>query len=113
MAEWPSSTVELNWEGGFKFTSADAHGHPITVDAPQSEDENFDRFKPGELLLTVLADCARIDVANILTRRRQQVTVLEIKVKGTQLPDPPWACLETELEYIILGKNLQEKQIER
>ena len=113
MAEWPSSTVELNWEGGFKFTSADAHGHSITVDAPPSEDENFDRFKPGELLLTVLADCARIDVANILTRRRQQDTVLEIKVKGTQLPDPPWACLETELEYIILGKNLQEKQIER
>ena len=113
MAEWPSSTVELNWEGGFKFTSADAHGHSITVAPPQSEDENFDRFKPGELLLTVLADCARIDVANILTRRRQQVTVLEIKVKGTQLPDPPWACLETELEYIIRGKNLQEKQIER
>ncbi len=91
MAEWPSSTVELNWEGGFKFTSADAHGHSITVDAPQSEDENFDRFKPGELLLTALADCARIDVANILTRQRQQVNVLEIKVKGTQLPDPPWA----------------------
>ena len=113
MAEWPSSTFELNWEGGFKFTSADAHGHSITVDAPQSEDENFDRFKPGELLLTVLADCARIDVANILTRQRQQVTVLEIKVKGTQLPDPSWAWLETELEYIIRGKNLQEKQIER
>ena len=113
MAEWPSSTVELNWEGGFKFTSADAHGHSITVEAPQSDDENFDRFKPGELLLTVLADCARIDVANILTRRRQQVTVLEIKVKGTQLPDPPWACLKTELEYIIPGKNLREKQIER
>ena len=37
MAEWPSSTVELNWEGGFKFTSADAHGHSITVEAPQSE----------------------------------------------------------------------------
>lgn len=113
MAEWPSSTVELNWEGGFKFTSADAHGHSITVEAPQSEDENFDRFKPGELLSTALAGCARIDVANILTRRRQQVTVLEIKVKGTQLPDPPWAWLETELEYIIRGKNLQEKQIER
>ena len=113
MAEWPSSTVELNWEGGFKFTSADAHGHSITVEAPQSEDENFDRFKPGELLLTALADCARIDVANILTRRRHQVTVLEIKVNRTQLPDPPWAWLETEFEYIIRGKNLQEKQIER
>ena len=105
--------TQFNWEDRFKFTSAHAHAHSITVEAPQSEDENFDRFKPGELLLTALADCARIDVANILTRRRQQVTVLEIKVKGTQLPNPPWAWLETELEYIIRGKNLQEKQIER
>ena len=113
MTDRSTSTVELNWEGGFKFTSADAHGHTITVDAPQNDGDEFGGFKPGELLLTALAGCSGIDVANILTRQRQQVTGLEIKVKGTQLPDPPWTWVEIELEYIIRGKNLREKQVER
>ena len=113
MAERTTSTVQLNWEGGFKFTSADAYGHTITVDAPQNDGDEFEGFKPCELLLTSLAGCSGIDVANILTRQRQHVTGLEIKVKGTQLPDPPWAVAEIELEYIIRGKNLREKQVER
>ena len=113
MADGKTSTVDLNWEGGFKFTSADAHGHTITVDAPQNDGDEFGGFKPGELLLTALASCSGIDVANILTRQRQQVTGLEIKVKGTQLPDPPWTWVEIELVYIIRGKNLREKQVER
>ena len=113
MADRPTSTVELNWEGGFKFTSADAHGHSITVDAPQNDGDEFGGFKPGELLLTALASCSGIDVANILARQRQQVTGLEIKVKGTQQPDPPWTWVEIELEYIIRGKNLREAQVER
>ena len=29
--------AQLNWEGGFKFTSADAHGHSITVEAPRAK----------------------------------------------------------------------------
>ena len=113
MADGKTSTVDLNWEGGFRFTSADAHGHTITVDAPQNDGDEFGGFKPGELLLTALASCSGIDVANILTRQRQQVTGLEIKVKGTQLPDPPWTWVEIELVYIIRGKNLREKQVER
>lgn len=113
MTDRPTSTVELNWEGGFKFTSADAHGHSITVDAPQNDGDEFGGFKPGELLLTALASCSGIDVANILARQRQQVTGLEIKVKGTQQPDPPWTWVEIELEYIVRGKNLREAQVER
>ena len=113
MAEGRTSTVELNWEGGFKFTSADAHGHTITVDSPQNDGDEFDGFSPCDLLLTSLAGCSGIDLANILTRQRQHVTGLEIKVKGTQLPNPPQAMAEIEREYIIRGKNLREKQVER
>lgn len=113
MSERPTSTVQLNWEGGFKFTSADAHGHTIEVDAPQVDGGEFDGFKPGELLLTALAGCSGIDVANILTRQRQEVTGLEIRVKGTQDPDPPWTWVQVELEYTIRGKNLRPKQVKR
>ena len=61
--------TQFNWEDRFKFTSAHAHAHSITVYAPQNDDENFGGFKPGELLLRALTGCAGIDMANILTRQ--------------------------------------------
>ena len=68
---------------------------------------------PGELLLTSLAGCSGIDVINILTKQRQQVTGLEIRVKGSQLPDPPWTWQEIELEYVVKGRGLMDSAVRR
>jgi putative redox protein len=113
MGDRPSSTVDLSWDGGFKFTSSDAYGHSVTVDAPQNDGDEFAGFMPGELLLTSLAGCSGIDVVNILKRQRQQVTGLRIKVRGMQAADPPWTWEDVELEYIISGKGLRPTLVER
>ena len=68
---------------------------------------------PGELLLTSLAGCSGIDVINILTKERQQVTGLEIRVKGTQEPDAPWTWEEIELEYTVRGRGLADSAVAR
>ena len=90
MADRPSSSVQLGWQGGFKFASQDAHAHTVTVDAPQREGDSFDGMMPGDLLLTSLGSCSGIDVVNILRRQRREVTGLEISVRGEQLPNAPW-----------------------
>ena len=113
MADKPTTNIELTWNGGFKFTSNDAHGHSVIVDAPMKDGDTFDGFKPGELLLTSLAGCSGIDIVNILLRQRQKVTGFEVKVTGKQQPDPPWTWDEIELEYIIKGKGLNEGRVER
>ena len=82
MADRPTSTINVNWEGGFKFTSNDAYGHSVIVDAAMNDGDSFDGMMPGELLLTNLAGCSGIDLVNILQRQRQEVTGLEIKVVG-------------------------------
>jgi putative redox protein len=109
----PTTTVDVSWESGFRFTSSDSYGHTVTVDAPVNEGDNFDGFMPGELLLTSLAGCSGIDVVNILTKQRQQVTGLEIRVKGTQEPDPPWTWTEIELMYTVRGKGLSDSAVSR
>ena len=113
MADRPTSTVDLSWKGGFKFSSSDAFGHSVTVDAPQNDGDEFAGFKPGELLLTALAACSGIDVVNILLKQRQQVTDLRIKVKGMQASDPPWTWEDMEIEYILSGKGLLPALVER
>ena len=54
MAERPTSTIDVQWEGGFKFTSRDAYGHTVTVDAPSNDGDAFDGMMPGVLLLTII-----------------------------------------------------------
>lgn len=109
----PTTTVDLQGDGGLRFTASDAHGHEVTVDAPTNDGEPFDGFKPGELLLTSLAGCSGIDVVGILRKQRQQVTGIEIRVKGEQQPDPPWTWEEIELEYVVRGKGLKRSAVEQ
>ena len=113
MAERPTTSVELTWNGGYKFSSSDAYGHRITVDAPYNDGDRFDGFMPGELLLTSLSGCSGIDLVGILRKQRQDVTGLEIRVKGTQQPDPPWTWEQIELEYIVKGRGISESAVKR
>lgn len=113
MAEKPTTEVSLSWNGGLSFTARDAYGHIVTVAAPAQEGEDFDGMKPGELLLTSLAGCSGIDVANILRKQRQDVTGLEIRVSGGQLPDPPRTWVDIHLEYTVRGRNLSARAVER
>ena len=112
-AERPSNTVRLNWEEGFRFESRDAHGHTLTLDAPQSDGAEFQGFMPGDMLLTALAGCSGIDVVNILERMRQKVEGIEISVKGHQNPDPPWAYEDIEIHYTVRGSDLNERLVAR
>lgn len=113
MADRPTSSVQLGWEGGFRFASQDTHGHSLTVDAPQSEGDDFKGMMPGDLLLTSLGSCSGIDVVNILRRQRQDVTGLEIQVTGEQLPDAPWTWVAVNIEYIVRGRGLRESAVKR
>ena len=111
MADRPSSSVQLGWQDGFKFVSQDTHAHTVTVDAPQSEGDSFDGMMPGDLLLTSLGSCSGIDVVNILRRQRQEVTGLEISVRGEQLPDAPWTWVAINIEYTVRGRGLRESAV--
>lgn len=113
MAERPTSSVQVDWQGGFRFAARDTHGHSVLVDAPQSAGDDFGGMMPGDLLLTSLAACSGIDVVNILRRQRQDVRGVEISVTGEQLPDAPWTWVAARLHYTIRGRGLREAAVRR
>lgn len=113
MNDTPSTTIRLLWEGDQKFTSLDKYGHTITVDAPLKENEAYTGFKPDGLLLSSLAGCSGIDVIGVLKKQRQDVTGLEIMVKGTQQSNPPWTWDKMHLNYVVRGKGLLKSAVER
>ena len=113
MAEQTTITVSSTWQGGMKFSAFDGNGHTVVSDAPSEDGAAYDGFKPPALLLAALAGCAGVDVAAISLKQRQAVTALEINVTGKQAPDAPWGYQEIHMEYVLTGRNLNEKSISR
>ena len=107
------TTIDVTWQGGFKFASWDAHGHTLTVDAPADDGDDFDGFMPGDMMLTSLVGCSGIDVVEILRKQRQDVTGIDVRATGVQQPDPPWIWEEIRLEYVVTGKDINEAAVER
>lgn len=113
MPEQTTISVSSAWQGGMKFSARDEHGHTLITDAPSSDGEDYDGFKPPAMLLAALAGCAGVDVAAISLKQRQGITGLEINVTGRQAPEAPWGYLEIHVEYVIRGSNLNERSISR
>ncbi len=113
MPDQTTISVSSTWQGGMKFSASDGHGHTVITDAPASDGEDYDGFKPPAMLLAALAGCAGVGVAAISIKQRQGVKGLEINVTGRQAPEAPWGYREIHMEYVIRGSNLNEKSISR
>jgi putative redox protein len=97
--------VSLKWTGGVQFLASDEHGHVVVTD------RDGQGFKPPELLLVSLAGCAGIDVVQILEKKRQKFTSIEVRVNKHNALDPPWTIEKIEVEWTVRGRGLKEKAV--
>ena len=76
-------------------------------------DEGAPGFRPMELLGIGLAGCTAMDVLSILKKKRQDVTDFEVKVHTIPAENYPRVWTEAKLEYVITGRNIDPKAVER
>jgi putative redox protein len=50
---------------------------------------------------------------HILQRRRQNLTGLEVEIKGTQAEDPPNVFTDATVVYVIRGEDIDPAAVER
>jgi len=103
------STATVKWIEGKQFIGVDSTHHSVVLSTP---DEGIG-IKPSELLLLAVASCTAVDVVEILTKKRMELTYLEISSSGEQDQDPPWTFRKIHLHYKIGGKGLTEKAVEQ
>lgn len=101
------------WSEGTGFEAASGSGHRLVIDAaPKAGGKNHGP-SPMELVLVALAGCTAMDVVDILKKKRQQVTGLEVRVEGTRAEDHPKVYTDIEIIYIVRGKNISSQAVER
>jgi len=67
---------------------------------------------PMQMLLVGLAGCTMMDVVDIMRKKRQAPVDFQVKVRGNQrLTEYPYHYTEYQVEYLLWGDNLQEKDV--
>jgi putative redox protein len=105
--------VKAKWIGGWKFEGKDGEGHVCRMDWSKEVGGDGDGFRPAELPLWGLAGCTGSDTVEILKKMRQQVDEMEVVVRAQKAEGYPSRFESIEVEYIIKGKDLSPKKVER
>ena len=101
--------VNVTWLQKQQFVGVDSTKHSVVMSTP--DPENAVGMKPSDLLLVALGGCTSVDVIQILEKKRQKVTGLEVVVSGEQQSDPPYTFRKIHVLYRVRGRGLKEKAV--
>ena len=96
-----------------QFSGAASSGHTLIMDADNESGGHNAGFRPMELLLVSFGGCTGMDVISILRKKKQNVSGLEINVKGEKSDTDPKIYKEIHLEYVVKGRDVEKRAVER
>jgi putative redox protein len=105
-----AKTVHVTWVEKRQFVGADSTKHSVVMSS--QDEENGAGMSPSQMLLVALGGCTAYDVVDILQKKRQSLTGLEVTVTGEQEPDPPWTYRKIHTQYVVRGRGLHEKAVQ-
>ncbi|MEK6745333.1 MAG: OsmC family protein [Nitrospirota bacterium] len=95
------------------FSGSSSSGHMLAMDADDGSGGQNKGFRPMELLLVGFGGCSGMDVISILRKKRQNITGLEMNVKGEKADSYPHVYKEVHIEYVVKGKGVEKEAVER
>lgn len=103
----------ISWHEGLHFTAVATSGHEITLDGDPLVGGSDLGARPLELMLMSLAGCTGMDVISILKKKRQEVTAFAVKTHAERAENHPKVFTAVTIEYIVTGRNIDPKAVER
>jgi putative redox protein len=105
--------AKVKWVEGLQFVGESGTGHAIVMDGDIDVGGSNTGMRPMEMLLVGLGGCSGMDVASILTKKKQNVSDIMINIKGQKAETYPKKFTDIEIEFIISGKDLSEMDVKR
>lgn len=98
---------------GLQFVGTSSSGHALVMDGDPAVGGQNSGPRPMELLLLGIGGCSGMDVISILKKKKQDVTGVEIAVKGEKAEDYPKKFTDITLEFVVRGRNISEEAVKR
>jgi putative redox protein len=90
------------------FIGTTPSGTSITLD---TKGDRHSAPSPLELLLVAVGSCTAVDVAEILQKKRQDVTEYKIEVSGSRREEHPRSFETMNVHHIVYGRSVSEKAV--
>src|SRR3990172_2960262 len=103
----------LKWKKGMAFEGQSEGGLSVALDAYEDVGGQGGGMRPMELLALGLGGCTAMDVISILQKKRQAVSAFEVRVHTQRATEHPKVWNQVLVEYIVAGKNIDPKAVER
>lgn len=100
--------ARVAWLEDKRFVGHASSGHAVVVDASEGKMGS----SPMELVLIGAAGCTAYDVVNILQKKRQDVTGVEVRAQASRADEPPRVFTEIQIEYVVRGHDVATKAVE-
>jgi putative redox protein len=107
---WETASVELIDRMHF---AGEVDGRTIDLDADASAGGHGAGPRPLRLLLLGMAGCTAMDVIAILRKKRQDVAMLRVVVRGQRVEEHPRVYDRFEVIYQIHGSDLDPAAVAR
>ncbi len=105
--------AEVKWAGDAMFIGESGSGHAIVMDGPPDHGGRNMGIRPMEMLLIGVGGCSSFDVVDILKKARQNVSGCHTKLEAERAETIPAVFTKINIHFIVTGKDLKEKQVER
>ena len=83
-----------------RFLGQATSGHAVVLDAAKDKSAP----SPMELVLIGLCGCTASDVVNILRKKHEPFTSLEVRAEAERAPEPPMVYTAIKLIYRVRGQ---------
>ncbi|MBJ2118436.1 OsmC family protein [Proteus penneri] len=101
--------ASVKWVEDLSFVGESSSGHQIMMDGNSGDKAP----SPMEMVLIAAGGCSAIDVVSILRKGRHQVTDCEVKLTSERREEAPRLFTDINLHFIVSGKELTDKIVER
>lgn len=101
--------ARVKWVEDLSFVGESSSGHQVMMDGNSGDKAP----SPMEMVLIAAGGCSAIDVVSILRKGRHQVTDCEVKLTSKRREEAPRLFTDINLHFIVSGKALTDKIVER
>lgn len=106
--------VKVVWQEGMELVGYTEGGHILNLDASEASGGHNKGFLPISLLALGAAGCASLDVISIMRKKKVAFSGYECKVNVESYQEGhPHVFTKMHFEYIVTGKDVQLKDVER
>ena len=105
--------AHVSWVGDRTFLGRSGSNHSVIMDVDAHSGGHDAGVRPMEMMLLGMGGCTAYDVVHILQKGREPVECCIVELEAERADEEPRVFTRIQVKYIISGRGLDAKKVER